>query len=461
MSKFLQPERLLIFCIIGLSFGVLFSTTGCNPKHREVNTNVLLITIDTLRADHLGCYGYKRKTSPNIDRFAATATLFVNTYCQMPTTTPSMASILTSTYPRKHGLVKNGWRLSNSTPTLAEILRKNGYITGAVVSAFPLDAAFGLNRGFDQYDAEFAPDGFTFGHSMSWEGRYVTGAFDQRADVATQKAIAWLKKNGSQKFFLWLHYFDPHTPYIPPEPYASAFLKESTSELERRVASYDGEILFTDEEVEKVLDYLRQQGIDSKTLIIIMSDHGEGLGQHGFMGHGPYLYDEQTRIPLLMRLPRVIPEGQRIHALVESIDISPTVLDLLGLKAEKSFSGQSLVPVITNPEKAADRPAFLERRKYDTDRFLGIDVTGENFALRYGNMKYIWAPTQAREELYDLTSDPGELANIVDNSHSDLVQDMRQRIRAWKANQEVGSKIKTQTMDQDTRDKLRSLGYID
>lgn len=449
---------LLSFCLIG-SWAML-TTAGCDIKPREMSPNVLLIVIDTLRADHLGCYGYEKDTSPNIDRFSKTGTLFVNAYCQMHTTGPSHASIFTSTYPRRHGVLKNGWLLAPSFPTLAEILKKNGYVTGAVVSSFALNSRFGYSRGFDHYDEAFSTEDSTMGNNIIWENHQVTGAFDQRADVTTRKVIDWLEKHGRKKFFLWAHYFDPHAPYSPPEPYDTLFTLKMDTSLSREIAHYDGEIRFADREVNKVLDQLQYQGIDSKTLVIIMSDHGEGLGQHGWMQHGMHLYDEETRIPLMLRLPGVIPENLRQEATVESIDLAPTILDLLGIDPEQGFSGLSLVPMIKDPEKAAGHKVFLERRLYETERLLGVDLKGNKFGLRDGALKYIWAPEEKTSELYNLEQDPGELENLIDQ-HSDLSRAMQDTIGRWKKEQDTGHETPKQLVDPDAREKLRSLGYID
>jgi len=435
---------------------------GCNSKPSGAGSNVLLITIDTLRSDHLGCYQYNRNTSPNIDKFSEAGALFKNAYCQMPTTGPSHASIFTSTYPRRHGVLKNGWALAPapSYQTLAEILKKNGYKTGAVVSSFALDPSFGFSRGFDEYDAKFSAEGSSMGHDTDWEGLHFSGGFDQRANVATEKAMHWIQMHEKEKFFLWMHYFDPHSPYVPPEPYAREFLKDSTTPLDKIIAHYDGEILFVDEQVGKLLDYIKEAGLDSKTLIIIMSDHGEGLGQHNWMEHGMYLYDEQTRIPLLMNLPGIIPEKTSLNSIVETIDIAPTVLDILDIKKETHFMGKSLYSMILKPEDSSDHIVFIERRRYETTNDLGVEVLGQKFAVRNGNLKYIWAPQEGTEELYNILKDPGELLNVADG-HPDVTERMQNMIKRWEKEQESGQQKVIQTVDPETRKKLKSLGYVD
>ena len=431
----------------------LLFVIGCSKKALEASANVLLITIDTLRADHLGCYNYFRKTSPNIDHFASTGVLFEHAYCQMPTTGPSHASIFSSNYPRRLGLLKNGWVLSSQYPTLAENLKKNGYVTSAFVSSFTLDPQFGFARGFDEYDAKFSSQGSSGGSDFDWEGQHVEGGFDQRGDVTTLKAINWIQKHRKEKFFLWVHYFDPHSPYTPPKPYADDFLKETRTPLDQEIANYDGEILFVDVQVGKLLNYFKDESLDSKTLIIIASDHGEGLGQHNWMRHGRNVYDELTRILLLMRFPDVIPVNLRLNHIVQGIDIAPTILDLLKIKKEKSFQGQSLLPIVFDPKKASNQIAFLERRLYE-------DLVGQKFGIRKGGLKYIWAPEEGTEELYDLTKDSRELLNKA-QWEPELTKKLNHAIQVWRQEQETGYQRERQTIDDKIKKKLKSLGYID
>lgn len=458
LSNRVPLKVFILGCII--SACTLPGTAGCRFEPSGTGSNVLLIIIDTLRADHLGCYHYDRSTSPHIDKFAETGALFQNSYCQMPTTGPSHASIFTSLYPRRHGLLKNGWILSKSYPTLAEILERNGYTTAGIVSSFVLDPRFGFDRGFGEYDADFSALGASMGHNMAWEGVHVSGGFDQRANVTTAKALQWLRKHGKEKFFLFVHYFDPHSPYNPPEPHVQDFLRDGANTLDTAIAHYDGEIGFVDQEVGRLLDYLKEEGLDSRTLIIITSDHGEGLGQHEWMEHGMYLYEEQVRIPLLMSLPGVIPEKTVVNSTVEAIDIAPTILDILNVAPERSFSGQSVFPMILDPRNEADQIVFLERRYYEVPSYLGVKVRGQKFAVRRGNFKYIWAPQEETQELYDLFNDPTELSNMVD-AYPDDSANMQAMIQQWEREQESEHPKPVQTIDEESRDKLRSLGYVD
>lgn len=444
-----------MFCILSCWIAI---ATGCSSEPPPALPNLILIVIDTLRADHLGCYGYEHDTSPNIDKFADSGVLFQNAYCQMPTTGPSHASIFTSKHPRSHGVLKNGWVLSDTFPTIAQILKENGYTTAAVVSSFALASKFGFSKGFDFYDEKLTLEGSTMSILEQWEGHAMTGGFDQRADLATQKAVRWIQQNDKKPFFLWVHYFDPHSPYAPPEPYEKKFIKNADNGTDRIIAKYDGEIKFVDEEVGKLLNVIKKKRLDPNTLIIIISDHGEGLGQHNWLAHGMFLYDEQMRIALMMSFPNVIPRGIEIDSLVQTIDILPTVLHLMGLEYKEDFSGNSLVKMIQNPGDSSSHPVFLERRRYGPSSILHAMAPGNKFALRDGNMKYIWAPEEGTEELYNLAADPAELKNIV-NRHRETADKMRDMIEEWKKG-EADTKHE-QSIDEETRKKLEALGYVE
>jgi arylsulfatase A-like enzyme len=445
-------------CFFMLAFG-LAVTCGCSSQPEPGPPNILLIVVDTLRADHLGCYGYERDTSPNIDAFSRTGVLFENAYCQMPTTGPSHASIFTSHYPKSHGVIKNGHILPDTLPTLAEILKNNGYATAAVVSSFPLSSKFGYSRGFDYYEEQF-PDGLGTGpNNANWAGHAVEGAFDQRANITTREAAAWINQNDRNPFFLFVHYFDPHSPYSPPLKYLRKFLKESKTPEEDILVGYDGEIVFVDAEIQKLVEIIKEERLDSNTLIIITSDHGEGLGQHGEMHHGVFLYEEQTRIPLIMSFPGVLPQGLRLKSVVQTVDILPTILSLVGLKYEGGFSGSSLVKTMRGQEDYLDNPAFLQRQHYSTQKTpQGREAIGEKLAIRRRDTKYIWAPEEGTEELYDLSEDPNELANIV-SSRRETADDMRSMIENW-VNTE-SKQTREQHIDEDSRRKLEALGYIE
>ncbi len=352
-------------------------------KKSPPTINVLLITMDTTRADHLGCYGYQSAKTPTIDRLASEGILFENAYCQIPITLPSHASILTGLYPPHHGIRLNGpYALPAEIPTLASILKSQGYATGAFVSAPVLSSQFGLNRDFDRYDDEVLND--PLGHA------------DRRAGATLERAQAWLKTNRQSPFFLWIHFFDPHFPYAPPEPFASQF----------REKPYDGEIAYVDSVVADLLSHLEREGRIESTLIVLTADHGEGLSEHGEFTHGLFAYDTTLHVPLIFRIPKGSKEaerewksGTRSSSPAQSADVLPTVLEIVGVDAPESLDGRSLL-----------RAAELTKRRLYAETLYPLSFGWCPLrSAREGNLKYIHG---AKPQLFDLSSDPGELTNL-------------------------------------------------
>ena len=280
------------------------------PKGKDYN--LLLITVDTLRADHVGCYGYRQIKTPTLDALAAQGVIFTKAITPAPLTLPAHSSIMTGQYPIQHGVRNNGnFVLGKGAHTLAEIMRENGYRTGACVGAFVLDSIFGLNQGFDFYEDRFPARG------KPMEVLYN----DRKAGEVTHIGLNWLEKNRGKKFFLWLHYFDPHATYSPPAPFAEEYQK----------CPYDGEIAYTDQCIGDLFKGLERLGLSKRTIIILTADHGESLGEHGEATHAIFIYDATLRVPLIIKGPEgVFPKGKSIPALVSNMDILPTVLDLFG-----------------------------------------------------------------------------------------------------------------------------------
>jgi len=274
--------------------------TALAPLHAPAQTstkptlNVVLITIDTLRADHVGCYGYKQIKTPNIDALAADGTRFDRAFAVVPVTLPSHTSILTGTYPMLSGMHDfSGNKLSRLQPTLASVLKQVGYRTGAVIAAAVLDSRFGLNQGFDFYY-----DHFDFNRLDEAN----LDEMERPGNLVADVALNWLEKderarNPQKKFFLWMHLYDPHTPYHPPEPYAREYA----------ALPYDGEIAFADEQVGRLVRFLKEKGIYQNTIIVLCGDHGEGLGEHGEKTHGFFIYNATMHVPLIIRLPDELP----------------------------------------------------------------------------------------------------------------------------------------------------------
>ena len=431
--------------------------------------SVLLITIDTARADHFSSYGYGRPTTPFIDGLAREGVLFEAAYTPTPTTAPSHASLFTASYPNEHGVLKNGHTLAADRPLLAETLQRAGYRTGAVVSSYVLAKHFGLGRGFTDYDDDFS-------HSRSsvvvdeWEGRRKVGHFDRRADEATERAIAWLRAHaGARPFFLWVHYFDPHQPYDPPSDLrrlmhdaatpapAAATPGASEDGARERTLAYDAEIRFVDEQVARLVGYLDGALGPEHTLVVVATDHGEGLMQRGWMAHGVHLHDELVRAALIMRWPPHLPPGRRINAPVGLVDVAPTVLALLGLEPPPVADGARSQTLRLDGDVPPDRPVFFQRRPYAAPEYRGWSVGDPMFGVRRGRWKYIETPSGG--ELFDLSADPGETRNVREEQRA-TADALAAELRAWRERTESHPRAQQQISPED-KERLRALGYVE
>ena len=314
-----------------------------------------MITIDTLRADHLGCYGYKQIRTPNIDALAADGARFERAFTVVPVTLPSHTVMLTGTYPMMSGMHDfSANKLSPQQPTLASVLKQNGYATGAVIGAAVLDSRFGLNQGFDFYY-----DHFDF--SRLEESNL--DEMERPGNVVADLALDWLGKNSHGKFFLWMHLYDPHFPYRPPEPYSHEYATHP----------YDGEIAFADEQVGRLIRFLKENGLYQNTVIVLSGDHGESLGEHGEKTHGFFIYNATMHVPLIIRLPgKSAPLS--LADPVSLIDVMPTILAAVGLETPAQVQGRSLLPNLHGKPGGSSVPS--------TERpfFRGCTSTGANCA---------------------------------------------------------------------------------
>jgi choline-sulfatase len=381
---------------------------------------IVLITIDTLRADRLGAYGSRAGLTPNLDRFAQGAVRFTSAITQVPLTLPAHATILTGLHPAHHGIRTNdGFTLAN-VPTLAEVLHGRGYATGGFIGGFPLRASSGLSRGFDRYDDDFLKR---------------STAVERRADEVVDAAAAWIDDHRSQPVFAWLHLFDPHSPYTPPEPFATTYAK----------APYDGEIAYTDAAIGRFFERLSRAGLPASAAIFIVADHGESLGEHGERTHGTFLYDATIRVPLLVKLPAA--SARVVDAPVEAADLAPTIAELAGTTL-RSVDGRSLLPLVGRGAGDPDRPAYAE--SYYQNVLLGWSPLR---AVRTRTWKFIEAP---RPELYDLQNDPAERANRV-NDRGALAAGLQ---RALPAMDDSRSAALPTPAGGDAAERLRGLGYV-
>lgn len=416
---------LLLLVIVGIAVWFFCSDVLLGGKIR----NVLLISIDTCRADYLSCYGYPCRITPNIDAVAKESILFENVVVPVPLTLPSHSSMLTGTTPPYHGIHSNlGYRLGDSNVTLAEILKGNGFVTGAVISCFVLDSQFGLNQGFDTYNDKFE------------EEHYAISISERKGAEASRFALEWLEEHKNEKFFFFLHYFDPHAEYEPPEPFASKFWDNL----------YAGEIAYTDYCIGQVISKLKDLGLYDSTLIIITGDHGEMLGEQGENGHGYFIYQSALKVPLIFKLPGRH-KARRIDSLVGLVDIVPTICSLLGVEPPAEVQGIDLSCCFGRrnlPEK--ERHLYCESltpTKYNANSLLGV-VTDR--------WKYIQT---TRPELYDIAEDPQESNNLVTKhpQRARILQDRLRQILQEQVRKDSDSKFE---LDEQGRRRLESLGYV-
>lgn len=426
--------------------------------------DVILITLDTTRADRLGCYGYDRGTSPALDTLASLGTVFELALAQAAVTPVSHASILTGLDPYHHGLrVMHGttqYRLPDSIPTLATVLRERGYATGAFVSAFPVTQRFGLQRGFDVFDAAFLAE--RPGTVDPKDGAVTTGLSQQRAEVTTNNALAWLDRV-TGPVLLWVHYFDPHDDtMLPPE----SVLDRATlpAEPEARLREiYDREIRYMDSQIRRLLRWLETSGRSRNSVVVAVADHGEGLGDHGWWPHGK-LYQEQIRVPLIVRAPHK-PAGRRVPYLVRTTDVMPTILDLAGVdrRSQPRMDGRSLVPLLDGASGDPGWPGYADAVSLDTFGVASLERTYKMddglFVMVEGRWKYIHHWLRPEEsEMYDLLEDPRELRNRIGDQPA-VADRLKAAILALHPVPSARTPQEGEALSDADRERLRSLGY--
>jgi choline-sulfatase len=370
---------------------LLLAATSLASSAKPVN--IILITLDTTRADRMGFLGAKRGLTPNLDSLAQQSAIFSRAYSQVPLTTPSHATILTGTYPQFSHVNDLGSPLGRDLPYLPDILRQHGYRTAAFVGSQVLDpksaAAPGFDRGFDTYDAPFHIRG-------AGEDRY--HSVERRGMEVADSALAWLNQHPQGPFFLWLHFYDPHDPYDPPPPFKAQYSQ----------SPYDGEIAYMDSAIGKVLAALRKSGLYDQSLIVVVADHGEAFGEHGEWSHGLFLYDETIHVPLLIKLP-ASPHRQ-IDSRVGLVDIAPTLLQQVGIALPAAMQGQSLLDLMKSKTDVADRSEYAE-----TDYPYRAFGWSSLRAWRAGKYLYVDAP---QRELYNQSTDPEAVHNLASSSPS-------------------------------------------
>lgn len=433
---------------------------GCGAPESD-KTSIVLITLDTLRADHLGTYGYARARTPNLDAFADMALRYDNAYSTINTTLASHASMMTGKHPQALGIPRNSFPLAPGIPTLAELLREDGYRTAAFVSCAALASEMGLARGFDTYDEEF--------------GLSATDQDQRRAEATTTAALQWLKHNDDGPFFLWVHFFDPHFPYDPPPPFDTMFdagyrgpadgsmdyleklwqkkISPTRADLQRLVDLYDGEIAYLDHCLGPLLDRLDQGELKERTLVAITADHGEHLTERRLkFYHGNYVYQPSIRVPLIIRFPSSERGLGVVRETVQTLDLFPTLLGAADILDAQENQGRDL------STKPAPRTAFAEAsRPWSVeDQAPGQyrNIPKATLVVQYP-WKLVVTPWRRQVELYNLEQDPGERNNLAAREIQ-RARDLHGLLARWR--EEAGPRA--QSPDRENLERLEALGYV-
>jgi len=426
LEKFIAFKTLLLVLVLLAVIAAMWWSFHSKPVR-----HIILISIDTLRADRLGCYGYPHKTSPNLDAFADESVLFETVLSAVPLTLPSHSTMLTGTIPPYHGVRDNfDHKLDKSNLTLAEILKDNGFTTCGIVSAFVLDAVTDINQGFEIYLDDYE-EVIKDGHSLG-----------RRAHQATKLASDWLEEHcKDDKFFLFLHYYDPHTPYDPPEPFASNFADNL----------YDGEIAYTDNCVSRLIKKLKQLRLYDSAMIIVTSDHGEMLGEHGESEHGFFIYESAIKVPLIIKMPSKTKAG-RISELVGLVDIAPTICSAAKIPVPDHVQGKDLSVYLNKKTANTGKERFMYCESLFPTKHKGNALLG----VITKKWKYIQT---TRPELYNISKDPAEENNLV-TTHPQRAHLFRENLKLILREQSYKGPRDSFSTDEKSAKKLKSLGYI-
>jgi len=472
-----MTKRLRLIQPLMLASAVVLSAChSCETKQESALEVIVLISIDTLRADYLGVYGHPYVKTPHIDALARTGIRFTQAFAVAPTTLASHTSMMTGTFPHTHGVPRNGFQVPASNQMLAEILKARGYRTIGFTGGYPLHARFGFAQGFDEYRMLSSPD-----KSATDTGNRVT-----------DNVLEWVNQAGSGKLFLFVHYWDVHAPYFPPSPFNRMYrtdrleltgggaelkqlrgnLKKGTfeafaqSEVTGRL--YAGEVTWTDKQVGRLLDGLDERGLLKNSLVILTSDHGEAMDAHPneYWGHGYSVYDETARIPLIIKLPASRGAGSVIEGMVSNIDILPTILDLLQLPTSEAVEGSSFAKTLDDvAHEVRERPIFSEATKPHT-RELEDAGDWRNAAKCKGIWVNDWklhdCPYNGFKALYNRSRDPRERNNLLPSSDAkthDIYQRLAKRLAAWSATAAPEESVKDE--DPIVIEQLRALGYVE
>ncbi len=474
-------------CSLGL---MAYVKTPRHSQTKEDLPNILLVTIDTLRADHVGCYGYESGSTPTLDAIADSGCLFEDAVSNAVVTGPSHMTILSGLLPSQHGSMRNGIKFPSTLPNLAYVLSTQGYRTAAFVSGWTLnDAMSGLASHFDYYDDDLSrvtwirDEAFDLqpirflahisrGLGKEWHGN------DRPAGATNDRLFDWLNRNSDAPFFVWVHYFDPHLPYEAPAPYdrmhdpnyegpanglwyklgasQRSAIATNPRHMKHMLALYDGEISYADKQLGHVLEYLRKRKLDEQLLLAVTSDHGESMGEHDIF-YGRRLYEPSLRVPLIMQFPGLSLAASRVSRQVSLVDIAPTILDALGVKDTPPMTGRSLIPLMRNDETALDIPTIATRVSHEGKPYAHWSVRQSGKKLIWHSSKWVNFLYQPETVLlYDLRADPDELLDLAETQEDILLPLMQtlQSFRMAPIQQGRQSNLKEDI------ERLKALGYV-
>ncbi len=431
MRRRYRAPLALITAATVLGAVLAWTLPGCRPGRQPPagppKLNVLLITLDTTRADRVGCYGYAKAETPALDALAAKGLRFENAFAHVPLTLPSHASMLTGLLPPEHGLHDNGrGKLGPGPVTLAALFSRRGGKTAAFLASFVLDKQFGLARGFGVYDDRMTPPADDSDDVFRRENP---------ANTVADRALAWLEQNAGEPFFCWAHFFDPHLPCEPPEPYKS-----------RHQHAYDGEIAFMDAQMKRLIDFLDRRGLRERTLVIAAGDHGESFGAHLEYGHGPLVYETTMHVPLIVSLPGRVPQGETVDRAVGVVDVAATVLDVLGWKKPEAM---------VNSHSLLDAPSRALACYGESEFLLNSYGWAPLRSLTTPRWRYIQCPTP---ELYDRAADAGEKTNLL-SAQPEVAADLKQQLDELVAGMKKGQAVAV-PVDREAIAALKQLGYL-
>lgn len=450
---------------LALLLALLFFSLPAQAEEPE-RPNVLLITLDTLRADHLSSYGYHVRTSPVLDRLAEEGARFARAYTTIPLTGPAHVSLFTARYPQENGAKVNGQPLADDPRllTLAQVLKRHEYRTAAFVSAWPLkEGLTRLNQGFEVYDQEFT-------------GKYQLFNSFRPAEDVTPRAIEWLRRPRSKPFFLWVHYFDPHKPYHLRSEFVRPAAKEKhkpdkavSADMADRIQRYDSEIAYMDHHIGKLLEALADLGLRDSTLVVAVGDHGESLGEYDYVGHGRHLFESIVRVPLIIRYPSRVPAGRVVEDDVSLLDVMPTILDLVGIRYPLPLPGETLRPLMENIQQEDNGPTYFVTfpgKKWHAPKWLSwlwYHDWRKRLPLRLGKVekmrKTVWTPGSSTLEVFDLALDEPEAQPLYSGKEDGPYQGQVTALHDWFKATTIYRKDDYRLKQRDL-EVLRSLGYV-